>query len=1512
MAQCSVIVKSTGTNCKNPLAPGESLCTRHLAAENKRKAEEPKESKVRKKAAPEHDDGFKNLPITQIVCNLTQSLRDAQKLPCTDIGNKMAANFVRVAATRIFSNPYQSIMELVSNAIDAETHNKNAIGRFGMGFFSIFSLLLKTKDFDKLTVKTTQELGRGKKAVLQTLKLTVVNQDGALVAGLSAVKPERETGTFVRLSAGKPLKTGAQNAIKEMVNRYQFSEAARITVNKKKINAVQKENQTNVIVDFDHFSFSVRDHGAGMGKQQIATLLTPSSSSKGLKVADAEEEEKDTVRCILAKADRFGLILCANGVQIKQVELRGDARSKEKETALSVILLPSSTKLPVARNDVILSDPVSFSNMVKGFEQLITLHIGLKSVTKLRALVSAYASESKQTEAYKLVDHVNRIILASGVLLIPEDNVGIKTVCETLNLPFVESDLYSVSDLEHRVVEAAREKHLVQGGSFFEYSTAIVLPLLERPVMKMPFLSGLVFVRPSTTADEISAFCENQANGCMTKNQFDALTKAQLIQNFAAEDILTGFFKGNQAFVDRVNFILAAPLDSLIKNVNILWQNRFSKIISPSLEKYVLHLLTLLARVVVDLDSCSEVLSVFAGKLRGAIISPGYAGASFKATPLISKHFIDLRPTNFKARIAKGVSLKNITAVKSAEPIPEMVLELLKHDISVFPDKIEPGSTLPYIGQNVLTSVINSLEVSNFKMEDTCTVLAEVHRNSVHIVESCIIMILFHFYDEMYEVTSVGSWVQVTRRIRSELRQQVSLSTMLRTYNNLQTNGRDHERTALANIIQPICNILPIIHRAVVGTELAVWVSEATTFFNGWASLGPPDAEYKFSINDVMMFAYTDKRLQTSEDFMKPGTLASLAKFARRANRDCPIQAVTIAANFGNTKRVVASVVSELFQNSIDAINGSDLPAEKRRIDIGVNDKQLNFKDGVGIKDSSIMSLLVPFFSEKSGELNANGEMGTGAFNLFRKPLCDHVIFATKYKKSYVKIVATPLVNAGLVTDVDLHFAIFNNSEMERGTEICLFFDVDKVDGVDVACQVHLECLSHFFAAPFPVFLNKVHINEEKLEDVYVADGILTARGVPSRDSLRPSILTINGLPFGPLAENWRALMGPFAELRERNAYMNDNGTNMQLGTQTNFVIDIDRSQINPVQNRTEIVFKSFSTLKFHVERAQMMWILSLYAQNKLTDSFIPHTESVSTLNQIQFYDGPVFETWHSGDWLPRDFNDFTMLLHWVIRKTISLHVEDEKGAATAIINRMEVNQILKDAMLRWFKTKKTSPKPVEHKLGKPPKKLDPEDDLDWQVNEIVTKKTTCADYTIEAFIKAFLETFNAAINDKILTFSTCNTARVDMARGDTAVPTLKIVIDKFRFDAEGLWSPRHQTLLLSWQFRGIAKGLVNEVKRQDPKKLHDVFATLVRNHFFTDKGSTIIHELFHCIFDSSHSQVLHSELKMTWNDETIVNTFDGMTTDVYNKLCELDINPKFLQNLREKNILPANDGEKK
>jgi hypothetical protein len=114
--------------------------------------------------------GFK-LPLEHYISNLVclnlssrdvKSFLDGNKI-CTTVGNIITNNLIRVASQRMYTEPYRSLLEPISNSIDSyrELRGESSIGKFGMGFFSLLWWLVNPND--QLIIESTYLIPETKK-----------------------------------------------------------------------------------------------------------------------------------------------------------------------------------------------------------------------------------------------------------------------------------------------------------------------------------------------------------------------------------------------------------------------------------------------------------------------------------------------------------------------------------------------------------------------------------------------------------------------------------------------------------------------------------------------------------------------------------------------------------------------------------------------------------------------------------------------------------------------------------------------------------------------------------------------------------------------------------------------------------------------------------------------------------------------------------------------------------------------------------------------------------------------------------------------------------------------------------------------------------------------------------------------------------------------------------------------------------------------------------------------------
>jgi len=1434
-----------------------------------------------KRVKHEHKPGeivFEAIPVTQVVCNFARTIAVAKDQPCTAIGKKLASNFVRVASTRIFADPYQSIMELVSNAIDASVPAQNkSIGRFGMGFFSIFALLLSTKDFDKVTVTTTKDL---------TFQVDIVVRNEELTATLINTKTVDHTGTSIRLESSKPLGEKVVGAIKQMVRRFKFVTGVNIQVNSQWACRSDPRNK-NIEISIGDTFFYIVDHGTGMDLDNLRGLLTPSVSTKGLQSRSAAEEEKEELPTYLVlDAHERSFAICVNGVLIKLVQL--DEEDEPQNGTLSVVLLPPSAKLPVARNDVILSHPATFELMKFALDGLFTKHAARKNVSVLRALLREYSRECMQVEAYKLVQWLDERILASNAVLIPDDNPAVVTVCKELGLDFVVSDLFVMTKLQKKIFEASTKEQM--DAKRFHQRTAIVLKTLTKPIETIPCLSGLVFVREDANKADVENYSQDVSNGCMTSEQFDAWER-----NGLTVPEITSFIGDShefEAIKKREDSILSHPT---LMMAHTIWQRKFVVLAKESLESHMVDFVKLWTLVAMDMKQLDEVVSILAAKLASARITGRTSGKKYVAKLGACTFIVPTKklPHNFRRTRERPAWFFD------QEPIPSLELEWLKFKLELFPDQVENDQTYAQfftheVNENCGFADLAHSWLNTALIEYVILVFGWCHRGSLHILETFIIAILVKLYYDAFFLDE--NFIQyVVGHIRQELRKKVSLDQLILMVSQTVLAGfPQHPRLIVATIVNPIYSTFPILSDST--TEPHFYGVRPT--INRWISDDPLTVLCDFTVNDLMMFAYTNENLKSASDLMTPKGLQELDSFAKNTNHGkCDIQAVLIAANFGTTKSIIVSILTELFQNSFDAMLG--LAAKDQKVSISVDPGEFHFEDPVGIPFAKIMTLLLPFYSEKRMDANASGEMGTGFFNLFRQGVLREVKIATKFKsESGVLITAAPLVAGdGFVTNVQVRFETLP-AKTPCGTEICGYFNTQN-DRVRLVTELFLTSVQNFCFAPFPVFLNDKQVNREVAKTIYKVPDVLTVSGFVTGEHAIPSLITINNVPFGPLRDHWNALISRTQNHIGTKTMAVSSHRLLQMASQTNLCVNISKNQLQPVQSRDKLVFVDRSLVKGHLLRAQVIWLLMLYGEGTI-DQYIENTQARQDLDQLLFLDPPYTDgSKLDKRWAPNKIQDFFKLLHWVIYKVLENGQVNQGRVANDIIDTLEIHKLYRKALRRWFVAKTLT---AEQELAKLGELAVREEQKVVQDSEILDKKLFTDVPVLTAFVKACVESFNAA--EITLTKFHLHDPDETVTCSQTTVPNIiGCVNDNTHLDADGMYMPGRSALLLSTRHRVMAENLLAAISRTAVHELDRVFAGLVQVNFFqaTDMPEcTMLHELVHHMFEDHHSPIAHPQLQIVFKGEKpFKHNFGTIVIALQNKLFEKGLCEKFLNHLR-------------
>ena len=308
---------------------------------------------------------------------------------------------------------------------------------------------------------------------------------------------------------------------------------------------------------------------------------------------------------------------------------------------------------------------------------------------------------------------------------------------------------------------------------------------------------------------------------------------------------------------------------------------------------------------------------------------------------------------------------------------------------------------------------------------------------------------------------------------------------------------------------------------------------------------------------------------------------------------DLPIQVLEIATNEGTTKPYIQAMITETFQNSVDA-RRSTRNKDPIKINLGRTGNLLSYSitDTVGIPPAGILSLSIPFLSSKiAGE--GTGEIGSGFFVVYKNATIVNI--HTVFDKVETIIVDQPLLSLGRVVDIDRNLEK-KDTKKPNGTTITVYFNSTNP-------EEDLTAMISFCQNSLPLASDSVVLNEEalKIETHKVPDyngrGVLTAR---SSSASFESMLLTNGVPFTTLLES---------------SIGKNLGDYLKPFIATDLVIDL-LSGFSPTQSRTKIRIENEKDLIIALYDAIYYRILELQLE-KPDENYVQNFTSTAPANQI-------------------------------------------------------------------------------------------------------------------------------------------------------------------------------------------------------------------------------------------------------------------------------------------------------
>lgn len=299
------------------------------------------------------------------------------------IRTKLAKKWVRNAAIRVFNDYKRSFLELVVNACDSMLPARESVGKFGMGFFSIFSFLFNDQTTGaSIVLKTCSKESGGRLTAYQIIFEKAPGIPENVLIKIKSINPaelNNTPGTIVTINQG--LKSFSPELISEIeryVHYLDFYDKLQIKLAVgKKISSIGKAQRGRIVyVLLSPNKLEVRDTGTGIPLFTALTkLLIPSSSTKGESDVQAQQQkllaQENLIQLPVLESfqgkqnsDQSHFLIKINGVIAVNKTLTAVFTNKNGTVVDLLVTMPDITHLTLAR------DEIQFTGHNQSFEAL--------------------------------------------------------------------------------------------------------------------------------------------------------------------------------------------------------------------------------------------------------------------------------------------------------------------------------------------------------------------------------------------------------------------------------------------------------------------------------------------------------------------------------------------------------------------------------------------------------------------------------------------------------------------------------------------------------------------------------------------------------------------------------------------------------------------------------------------------------------------------------------------------------------------------------------------------------------------------------------------------------------------------------------------------------------------------------------------------------------------------------------------------------------------------------------
>lgn len=1356
------------------------------------------------------------IPVSSFICKILHSEK------CNPYGLKISNSLIRVAASRIFSEPEQSVMELVANSIDAYNSMKGIqpIGKFGMGFFSMLYWLA---DSDDGNFKRTMEIvSIYKDTTIKSYTASLKWSENGLVFKISRSTPPENVSTFtlIRLNSnGYDFTEEQLSKMNKELRKFFDVTSVKIEVNSWLINYSDSEDIVFVSLKPDSLSFE--DYATGISEKTLFnSLLIPSSSSKERSL-EKNKPSNPKIRNYVIPS--FHIIV--NSVSIVNIVLNIPGYKKY------IIYLPNNSSLPVSRDDIIYH-----KKEVKNFKkQILKLVKNIletdRNLIPLFELLEYYVNKNNQFKLFEVFNKIKNKVLNMDLILIPNDPflISLLDFLGIKNYAFYPYyDKFKINEqLYDQLIKISRK-------DIFKLRNVISFKM---KILMNNFLPSFLFVNADlNNSNDISKLINNS----------DETLLIPCNEKINIEEI-----KPDNLYISKEveNNYLILKMTFFKKFQNINFEDKFN-ILRELTSKFIKYS-----------NNSDKELKDFLVFFNSKI-----SNIKFNYTYGVSRNVYVFKPLSFHRNYmdnnsiyVQGEEISNYINKRILLYSLDVLLENHSGTHFWFPDCSSLSVPLDF-------SIVNDIDSIKKVLEKCIT-------NEEFLIFSYVLVGVLNYLFYVPSKNIQGVFMFILSEIRRKYTNQTLADVISKHINNLIGGTESFNN--------------------ITSKDLLMSATQYIYSMNSGKIIKLPNIKpkYKFSSKSLLKYIYGNNI--SNETFFK-----DLSKDYLTFQEDqVKLQIIEIAVNEGTTKPFSQAVITELLQNSIDALNGSS-----GTIQVNTSSNTISVKDSVGISSLEVLiTLLIPFLSSKDpNSPTVTGEMGTGFFNVFRQPYVEKVYILT----NIAKIECIPLVENNNVHDIEYNIEI--NASKVNETEVIIILRNNMPDIInDINLFVNNKTGFHLqenlkkdelleiatnsgykvtqkttikelktivYKNNVKIKLNSIEVTKKyiKIYNTELGEIFYSKRDFPS-------FLQTNGMAFSDLD----IFLGDYEKVFKQ----------FKTVVKNSVIVNLFKSSYVPNQSRNKIkVHDKLQMTKF-LNRGFYFLCLFIYSNGyaKIPDDFIRFTTSTANISQLRIASYKL----HDDKFPETEFNklnnsNLSMLLsssyfhnHLTIAGTINDIISKPDSLKTMNFKSLEKGFLFEKTIKNWFSNKDFSKREKENIViaNKSDKGNISEEDakIPW--------------VELQIFIDIYWKEINKLVSSGYLILENKLSEKP------------MILYGKVKNNVLGFYDVKLNVIVMKVEHYNpekLNKSLI-KIKKLDIKNSSLLFQTdpEITKYFGSNITTTLIHELGHAIQSSSHNESSHGMTKIKFKDGEFME-FEEMCLDIYKKCNENGLILKYITEIKK------------